>query len=343
MTNLLTTMTSLSDRIRQIRLERFGECGASLLAEGLGLPVRTWLSYEAGVTIPGPILLAFINFARVNSRWLLTGEGEPTRRSRNSRPTRDKSGLPNRTIESESATHLLTELAHDVRTPLSSMLITLELLELKHADRFDSEDHADLATLRVSIQSILDLHDGILRHAGPPEGRVASVETEFAVDEMLAACAEIIRPLAAKKGLAVVLEPGACPVIRSDRPLIQRLVGNLLSNAVHYTERGSIVLRNWLDGQCLWIEVEDTGIGIAPKDCGRIFDEYFRVAPADGDGRGLGLAMARRMAKSLGGSLNVTSKVGRGSIFSLSLPACIPTPVPSAGRSLAYCFSGETS
>ena len=69
-------MSSLSDRIRQIRVEKFGESGATLLAGELGLPVRTWVNYESGVIIPGHILLAFMNSIRVRPHWLLTGEGE---------------------------------------------------------------------------------------------------------------------------------------------------------------------------------------------------------------------------------------------------------------------------
>ncbi len=69
-------MSSLSDRIRQVRLEKFGERGAPVLADELGLPVRTWLNYEAGVIIPGRALLSFIDRAGVHPHWLLTGEGE---------------------------------------------------------------------------------------------------------------------------------------------------------------------------------------------------------------------------------------------------------------------------
>ena len=227
------------------------------------------------------------------------------------------------------ATRLLTTLAHDVRTPLNAMMLSLALIEDKHRERFDDEDRDDFATLRAGVRSILDLHEDILQHATQAAGRAGLIETEFALDEALSSCLEVIRPLATNKGLVIALELRASPVIRSDRSMIQQLVGNLLSNAVRYTERGSIVLRSRLDGHGLAIEVEDTGIGIAPDDQGRIFDEYFRVASAKG-GHGLGLAMARLTAGLLGGSLTVTSEVGRGSKFTLSLPACIVDSRPSA-------------
>ena len=70
-------MSDLSDRIRQIRVERFGESGATQLAAMLGLPVRTWLNYESGVTIPGEILLTFIVYVGVHPYWLLLGKGDP--------------------------------------------------------------------------------------------------------------------------------------------------------------------------------------------------------------------------------------------------------------------------
>ncbi len=218
------------------------------------------------------------------------------------------------------AASLLTALAHDVRTPLNAMLLLLTLFEEKHRDHSDDEDRADFAMIRGGIRSIIDLHEDILLQATLGAGRSAPIETEFDLDEMLSACVEGVRPLATDKGLALVPDLRAGASIRSDRSMIWRLVANLLSNAIRYTRQGSILLRSRPDGRGFLVEVEDTGIGIAPADHGRIFDEHFRVAPG-GEGHGLGLAMARLTAEVLGGSLTVASELGRGSLFTLTLPA----------------------
>lgn len=97
------------------------------------------------------------------------------------------------------AISLLTTLAHDIRTPLNTMLISLTLLEFKHRDRFDDEDRADIGTLRAGMRSILDLHEDILHHATLVAGGATLAKAEFRPDEALRTCAEAIRPLAAQK------------------------------------------------------------------------------------------------------------------------------------------------
>lgn len=228
------------------------------------------------------------------------------------------------------ATRLLAELAHDIRTPITSMVITLSMLEDKHAARFDAEDHADLTTIRSDIQSILDLHEEFARRAGPSGRQVEPIESEFCLDELLSGCLKIVYPLAANKGLTLTLETDGLPILRSDRSMIARVVMNLLANAVRCTDRGSIVLRGQMQEQGISVEVQDSGIGIAPHDLDRIFDEHFQVVPLGGGSQGLGLTMAHQIAKLLGGSLTVVSQLGQGSTFTLSLPARVLAPRASA-------------
>ena len=222
--------------------------------------------------------------------------------------------------------HLIAALAHDIRTPLNAMALTLTLMEMKLGDRFDAEDREDMASMRAGITAVLDLHRGILDQSKLAAGQVVAEPTAFPLDVALANFVQVVQALASYKGIAVVKDLAAGATVRTDRAMLQQVVGNLLSNAIRYTVRGSITVRSRLDAGGVRVEVEDTGIGMTPEDQARIFEEFFQVDGthrAIGEGYGLGLAVARRMAALMGGDLSVTSEPGKGSRFTLSLPPSV--------------------
>jgi len=234
--------------------------------------------------------------------------------------------------DSDSTKRLLTTLAHDIRTPLNAMMFTLRLLEAKLGKHMDDEDRADFVSLRSQIWAILDLHNGILDHARLTDGRLIPETSDFSLDDALASCVQVVHPLAAQKGLPLVVDLNAGGIIRSHRSILQHIIGNLLSNAIRYTERGHVAISSRIDEQGVQVKVEDTGVGIAMEDRNRIFDEYFRADSTkdECDGFGLGLAMARQMAVLMGGELSVVSRPGAGSIFTLFLPLQTMASLPSA-------------
>lgn len=222
--------------------------------------------------------------------------------------------------------HLIAALAHDIRTPLNAMALTLTLMEMKLEDRFDAEDRQDMASMRAGITAVLDLHRGILDQSRLAAGRVVPEPTSFPLDAAVANFVQVVRSLASYKGLAVVMELASGATLRTDRAMLQQVVGNLLSNAIRYTVRGSITVRSLVEGGAIRVEVEDTGIGMTPEDQARIFEEFFQVDGthhAIGEGYGLGLAVARSMALLMGGELSVASELGRGSTFTLILPSAV--------------------
>jgi signal transduction histidine kinase len=222
---------------------------------------------------------------------------------------------------------MLAALAHDIRTPLNAMTLTLTLMEMKLGDRLDAEDRSDLASLRAGITAVLDLHRGILDHAKLSAGQMSPKETTFPLDEAIAHFIQVVQALATYKGIEVVRDLAAGATVRTDRAMLQQVVGNLLSNAIRYTLRGSITVRSRLEASGLRVEVEDTGIGMAPEDRARVFEEFFQADRAGprgpGEGYGLGLTVARRMALLMGGDLSVSSELGKGSTFTLTLPAAV--------------------
>ena len=137
---------------------------------------------------------------------------------------------------------------------------------------------------------------------------------------------QVVQALASYKGIAIVKDLATGATVHTDRAMLQQVVGNLLSNAIRYTVRGSITVRSRLEAGGVRVEVEDTGIGMTPEDQARIFEEFFQVDGthrAIGEGYGLGLAVAKRMAALMGGDLSVTSEPGKGSRFTLSLPPSV--------------------
>jgi signal transduction histidine kinase len=221
---------------------------------------------------------------------------------------------------------LIAALAHDIRTPLNAMALTLTLMEMKLGDRLDAEDREDMASMRAGITAVLDLHRGILDQSKLASGQVVPEPTAFALDVALANFVQVVQSLASYKGIAVVRDLTTGATVRTDKAMLQQVIGNLLSNAIRYTARGSITVRSRLGPEGARVEVEDTGIGMSPEDQDRIFEEFFQVDEtrrAIGEGYGLGLTVARRMAILMGGELCVVSELGKGSTFSLTLPSSL--------------------
>ena len=219
--------------------------------------------------------------------------------------------------------HLIAALAHDIRTPLNAMALTLTVMEMKLGDRFDAEDREDMASMRAGITAVLDLHEGILDQSRLAAGHVVPEPTAFPLDVALGNFVQVVQSLANYKRIAVVKELSSGVTVRADRAMLQQVVGNLLSNAIRYTVQGTVTIRSRLVPEGIRVEVEDTGIGMTPEDQARIFEEFFQVDEthrAVGEGYGLGLAVARRMALLMGGELSVASQLGEGSTFTLTLP-----------------------
>ena len=146
--------------------------------------------------------------------------------------------------------------------------------------------------------------------------------------------AEGVRPLAEERGLTLRLGP-LTGAVDSDPGLLRSVVQNFLTNAVRYTPRGGILLGVRQRGGELRIDVIDTGIGIPPEQREAIFTEFTRVGELDAEGLGLGLAIARRIAWLIGGRIELASTPGRGSRFSLALPARAALPPRKAAASRA--------
>jgi len=231
----------------------------------------------------------------------------------------------------EARARIMRGVSHDLKNPLHAILGHTELLEQGIKGPLTDEQKTTLVRIRKSVDALLSLINDILdlsRAEGgqlkitPGETRILPVIREI-VDEHSASAA------AAGQRLDLQL-PSDLPPLTTDRRRVQQILGNLLSNAIKYTPAGGqikvraeIRTRDGATGGQRWaaIEVIDTGPGIPSDQVDRIFDEFSRLKiHEDKPGAGLGLAIARRVSRLLGGDLTVTSVDGRGSAFTLWLP-----------------------
>ena len=149
----------------------------------------------------------------------------------------------------------------------------------------------------------------------------------FAVEELIHEVMSELEPIVKRTSLAVnVRAAGRLPALKSDRQKVKQIVLNLLSNALKFTAEGSVTMSASYDvkGKAAVIAVQDTGVGIPPEDQATVFEDFRQLdsSPARGyGGTGLGLSICRRLAQMLGGTIALESAVGRGSTFTLRIPA----------------------
>ncbi|MFZ6178074.1 sensor histidine kinase [Nannocystis pusilla] len=229
----------------------------------------------------------------------------------------------------EAKAEFLAAVSHELRTPLNSICGFSQLLLEGLSTPLSDEQREDIRLIRTSGMQLLGLINDILDISMIESGELRLYFASESPADMIDEVWRQHRPLVQEAGLELRTEvPGDLPRVVCDRRRICQILNNLLSNATKFTEKGSIIISAMfepLPGRVL-IRVTDTGIGIAPEDIDKIFQEYRQVGnlAQRKKGTGLGLAIARSIANHHSGSLEVSSTLGRGSTFTLSLPLTPP-------------------
>jgi signal transduction histidine kinase len=214
---------------------------------------------------------------------------------------------------------LLAAAHHDLRQPLQSLGIFIELM------RGEADQPAQVRTLAGRMEaaygSLTDFLDGLLELSRAADGQHEPKLVRLRVNDVLAPLVAEYRRLAAAVGLELRYVPCA-GWIESDPRLLERILRNILANAVRYTQRGRILVGCRRCGDRLAIEVCDTGPGIAERDQERMFDTFFQGAEAQNSraGFGLGLAIVKQLALRMGHEICLRSVEGRGSCFRVLVP-----------------------
>jgi two-component system, sensor histidine kinase len=231
----------------------------------------------------------------------------------------------------QGKSRFLATASHDLRQPLQ----TLALLNgaLRRIDT-DPDSAAALAQQEQAIGAMSRLLNALLDISKLESGAIKPEPTDFAVASVFEELRREFANLAATKGLQLEVE--ACKdCVHSDPSLVEQILRNLVSNAVKYTRRGWVRLRCLHEENFVRLEVADTGIGIPADQIHLIYDEFYQVGvPANStrEGYGLGLSIVQRLVRLLQLELDVSSEVGKGSAFSLVLPAGNPTPITNCGE-----------
>ncbi len=228
---------------------------------------------------------------------------------------------------SQEKSRFLAAASHDLRQPIHAIALFTAVLE--KALRGGAQ-HDVARRLAKAVGLLGNSLDGMLDISRLDAGTVTAASTAVPLQRLFEALDSVFSPQANARGLQLRIRATELWV-QTDAELMQRMLSNLLSNALKYTEAGGVVLRARLRGDQVWVDVRDTGVGIAPEQQERIFDEFYQVGNAGRDrsqGLGIGLAIVRRLSRLLGHPLHIASRPGRGSCFRVLLARAQPAPAP---------------
>ena len=234
-----------------------------------------------------------------------------------------------------SKTRFLAAASHDVLQPLNAAHLSVSALsDLQTSDegiRLVGQVERSLTTISNLLETLLDI--------SKLDAKVITPEiTDVALDALFASIKSDFQPLADQKGLKFKFRKSGA-IVRSDRTMLRRILQNIVSNAMRYTQRGGVLVGVRCRGNMVSIEVADTGCGIAGDQREAIFEEFHRgpntsTNDISGAGLGLGLSIVRRMTSTLAHPISFSSVVGRGTIFRVAVPVSTVMPQVTAGRRL---------
>jgi Na+/proline symporter/signal transduction histidine kinase len=235
----------------------------------------------------------------------------------------------------QSKTRFLAAISHDVLQPLNAARLFATALR----ESRDTGEQAHLAErVDASLRAAEDLLDGLLDISRLDAGALRIDVGDFDVNELLRELVAQYAPVAASRGLQLRgRAPDRPRPVRSDRRLLRRALQNFLANALRYTREGGVLIAARVREGAIELQVWDTGPGISEHHLEQIFDEFRRFDRSGSDGErglGLGLSICQRIARTLEHPLRVRSKVGIGSVFSITVPfgrAMYAAPLPEPG------------
>lgn len=214
-------------------------------------------------------------------------------------------------------------IAHDLRSPLSALLMRTDLLLRGRRGVLSAEMIVDLRKMETNMRSLVALINDFLDFARMEEGAHKMERTFFNVDALIAEIVDDFRPLVESTRQEIRIETAAAVLVQGDRRRLQQVLTNLIANGIKFTPAGgTIVVRSVLVGPWCEVQIEDDGPGIEPEVLPMLFQRYTRAPnrAKNAEGTGLGLLIVREIVEAHGGTVGVESTVGKGSRFWFRVP-----------------------
>jgi len=229
-------------------------------------------------------------------------------------------------------TQFLSNISHDLRTPLAAIITHAEILRDGMLGELNTKQRESVRGIVNGGQQLLDMIDEILTYVRSEGDQIKLTRAEFSIAEVVDQVRMLNQPLAAKKHLTIErLNGDDLPPVYADRDKLRHVLGNLIGNAIKFTQDGG---RIWIgfsrrggNGEELLVEVGDTGQGIAREHHELVFREFAQVDASPSrphHGTGLGLTIARKLVELHDGTIWVDSELGKGSRFFFTVPLDAP-------------------
>jgi len=244
----------------------------------------------------------------------------------------------------------LANMSHELRTPLNAVIMYSELLQEEAQDKQLDEFIPDLDKIRSGGKHLLALVNGVLDLSKIEAGRMELYLETFEVASMVQDVAATVQPLVQKNFNTLEIETASdVDVMHADLTKVRQILFNLLSNASKFTERGKLKLKvdrqeeanqSWID-----FRLQDSGIGMTPEQIGRLFEPFMQADASTTrkyGGTGLGLAISRRFCEMMGGAIAVRSELGKGTTFTVHLPARVIKPAIASAQAATGAGTSST-
>ena len=234
----------------------------------------------------------------------------------------------------------LTSTSHEVRQPLSAILAITETLVDESAGPLNELQREFVGDVDDCAKHLMALVNDILDYAKAEAGMITLAYETVALPELVNQCVAIVEPKAADASVTITAQlDAAVREIEADPLRLKQILLNLLSNAVKFNEEGGCVrIRVRANDKTVFVSVRDTGRGIRPEQMEKLFDPYFQAAHGDqGIGTGLGLSIIKHLVELHGGSIDVESVPGSGSVFTVALPRTASSDVQARAGAPLLC------
>jgi CheY-like chemotaxis protein len=229
----------------------------------------------------------------------------------------------------------MSQVSHELRTPLNAILGFAQLMAMDHARPLDAAHQERLQMIQHSGRRLLGLIDQLLQVTQIEQGKRALRAKSVNVHALVKRCIDALQIMALERGvdIEVDVERPERSAVRADPDALEQVLANLLSNAIKYNREHGRVRIGFRACEAGELSVEDTGKGLSESQLGRLFEPFNRLDAAKSPvpGTGLGLVITKQLVETMGGRLEVRSKLGEGSRFAVLLPLARRSREPSGG------------